>query len=683
MGEQGGGVAVDAEVAAENEVLARAGPFVDSLHHGSSAAEDQRPVTDSRLKPGGTIGDRQVILERRLVGDGVSNRESGTAEPIRQRAVGEEHGILAVHPRKVDQVGHRRSVPRAREPQCRSCSWPTRASARYAPSMPTPIATGTPVFSHPPVSGRLVAAEGPDDVLDLLAEGAEGVIVLVRDAGATFLSPIFPELAGVICTAGTPASHVGIVSREFQVPCVMGMVFDGDVPPNHTEVVLDCTSSPAILALAVEHAATDHHGITDDDDDGDDGDDGDQRPRPMAVGFGRVSRPPVPPELLIRSGPALSAGDRLREADRLVRYHEPITRQLTFERTSYHSQLIPVTPYILVACAETFYRYPDMMRTIDAAMPAEEIVRAGRHPGSRINAVHLWSIANFWLTGRKVITTMDPSLDDPEAAYTVLDFWERGAAAFRGNDGTLQAWDADDVLTPYGPDVIDALLAGVVPVADDTLRGRIKRFNATLRNYLFLLYFDTRIGTGDTGPYLLPDGRVLLVRDFYQLGQSEYWWSDVAADLPYQHLVAALVLDGVDAHVTDFGSTVTDPEDYLDRLVGFGLFTTDGGGADRTLHRVDLSGLDAMADAINAVNARHYRNVVNMTRDERIRCGAYVYFGFLKPFAEVAGVADQMDWSVPVRTEGFLYDVLSAMDGDLLPALDPDARYYEPLVPGP
>ncbi len=549
------------------------------------------------------------------------------------------------------------------------------------PPMSDPVAIGTPVFAHSPVFGRLFAAESPDDVLDLLVEGAEGVIVLVRDAGATFLSPIFPELAGVICTAGTPASHVGIVSREFQVPCAMGVVFKGEVPVNETEVVLDCTTSPAILVLAADHA--DRAAKADSPADGGDGDSQSQ-PATAAAGFGRVSRPPVPPELLIRSGgPVLSAEDRLREADRLIRYHEPITRQLTFERTSYHSQLIPVTPYILVACAETFYRYPDMMRTIDAAMSAEEIVRAGQRPGSRINAVHLWSIANFWLTGRKVITTMDPSLDDPEAAYTVLDFWERAAAAFRGNDGTLQAWDADDVLTPYGPDVVGALLAGVVPVANGELRERIKRFNATLRNYLFLLYFDTRIGTGDTGPYVLPDGRVLLVRDFYQLGQSEYWWSHVAADLPYQHLVAALVLDGVDAHVTDFGSTVTDPEDYLDRLVGFGLFTTDGGGPDRTLRPVDLDGLDAMSDAINGVNAHHYRKVVDMTRDERIRCGAYVYFGFLKPFAEVAGVADQMDWSVPVRTEGFLYDVLSAMDGDLIPALDPDARYYEPLITPP
>jgi len=60
--------------------------------------------------------------------------------------------------------------------------------------------------------------EGPPDVLDLMDAGAEGVIVLVRDAGATFLAPIFHELAGVVCTGGTSRSHIGIVSREFQLP---------------------------------------------------------------------------------------------------------------------------------------------------------------------------------------------------------------------------------------------------------------------------------------------------------------------------------------------------------------------------------------------------------------------------------------------------------------------------------
>ena len=83
----------------------------------------------------------------------------------------------------------------------------------------------------------------PDDVLDLMDNGAEGIIALVRDAGATFLSPIFHELTGIVCTNGTTRSHIGIVSREFQVPCIMACVFSAPEPADGSEVEIDCTGA--------------------------------------------------------------------------------------------------------------------------------------------------------------------------------------------------------------------------------------------------------------------------------------------------------------------------------------------------------------------------------------------------------------------------------------------------------
>jgi signal transduction protein with GAF and PtsI domain len=109
------------------------------------------------------------------------------------------------------------------------------------------LARGTKVFDHPPVTGRWKAMDGPDDVLELMDTGAEGVIALVRDCGATFLAPIFHELAGIVCTNGTPRSHIGIVSREFQVPCVMSAAFAGDEPPNDADVELDCSGEEGVL----------------------------------------------------------------------------------------------------------------------------------------------------------------------------------------------------------------------------------------------------------------------------------------------------------------------------------------------------------------------------------------------------------------------------------------------------
>ena len=190
-------------------------------------------------------------------------------------------------------------------------------------------------------------------------------------------------------------------------------------------------------------------------------------------------------------------------ANRLIAYHAPISRALTQERTSLESALIPVTAYIVVACAESYLRYPEMMERIEAAMPAEEVGRRARRPGCQVDPCYLWSIANFFLLGRKIMAMVDPQGDDP-AAHRLRPrlLGARRRSAYRG-DGTRQAWDTGTSRI-YDTDTVAALLDGAVPIADDGHRAAVKRFNATLVNHLFLLYFDTRAGYGDTGPYDVP-----------------------------------------------------------------------------------------------------------------------------------------------------------------------------------
>lgn len=111
------------------------------------------------------------------------------------------------------------------------------------------IGHGAKVFEAPPVRGTLRILAGPDDVLELMANGAEGVVAFVRDAGATFLAPIYHELAGIVCAGGTVRSHIGIVSREFQVPCLMGCTFEDGEPADGIEIELDCSTGTEIGVL--------------------------------------------------------------------------------------------------------------------------------------------------------------------------------------------------------------------------------------------------------------------------------------------------------------------------------------------------------------------------------------------------------------------------------------------------
>jgi signal transduction protein with GAF and PtsI domain len=101
------------------------------------------------------------------------------------------------------------------------------------------IGRGAKVFDAAPVRGRFLPMEGPDDVLALMDSGAQGVVALVP--------PIYHELTAIICTSGTVRSHIGIVSREFQVPCVMSCTFTGAEPAAGAEVELDCSGDEAVV----------------------------------------------------------------------------------------------------------------------------------------------------------------------------------------------------------------------------------------------------------------------------------------------------------------------------------------------------------------------------------------------------------------------------------------------------
>jgi len=91
---------------------------------------------------------------------------------------------------------------------------------------------------------------------------------------------------------------------------------------------------------------------------------------------------------------------------------------------------------------------------------------------------------------------------------------------------------------------------------------------------------------------------------------------------------------------------------------------------------VPLDELDDIVAAVRVAQADHYRQIAAMSRDDKIRCGAYVYFSFLRPFAVEAGCADDLDWTVPRDLPEIAYTMLSAIEGDNA-GVDEEADYYE------
>ena len=65
-------------------------------------------------------------------------------------------------------------------------------------------------------------------VLKWLTEGVpENTIAVIDDSGGTLTAPILEQFKGVICAGGTVRSHLGILTREYGIPCLMNSKVNG------------------------------------------------------------------------------------------------------------------------------------------------------------------------------------------------------------------------------------------------------------------------------------------------------------------------------------------------------------------------------------------------------------------------------------------------------------------------
>jgi phosphoenolpyruvate-protein kinase (PTS system EI component) len=54
-----------------------------------------------------------------------------------------------------------------------------------------------------------------------------GPIAGIDDSGGTLTAPLIEHFAGVICAGGTVRSHLGILTREYNIPCLMNAKLAG------------------------------------------------------------------------------------------------------------------------------------------------------------------------------------------------------------------------------------------------------------------------------------------------------------------------------------------------------------------------------------------------------------------------------------------------------------------------
>ncbi|WP_343979691.1 PEP-utilizing enzyme [Pseudonocardia aurantiaca] len=112
------------------------------------------------------------------------------------------------------------------------------------------VGAGLNLFTAGEVRGTARWFNDTSDVLSIGDDDLEDTIAFVNKGGMTFLSPILPDLKAIVCTAGSRESHLAILSRESDVPCVLVAQMTGDVADGDS-VVLDLSDAEtARIAVA-------------------------------------------------------------------------------------------------------------------------------------------------------------------------------------------------------------------------------------------------------------------------------------------------------------------------------------------------------------------------------------------------------------------------------------------------
>ncbi len=116
------------------------------------------------------------------------------------------------------------------------------------------VGTGVNLFTTGEVRGVARWFNDTADVLSIDDDDLEDTIAFVSKGGMTFLSPILPDLRAIVCTAGSRESHLAILCRESDVPCVLAAELTGTVTDGDTVVLNLSDAETARVAVAAAGA---------------------------------------------------------------------------------------------------------------------------------------------------------------------------------------------------------------------------------------------------------------------------------------------------------------------------------------------------------------------------------------------------------------------------------------------
>jgi len=352
---------------------------------------------------------------------------------------------------------------------------------------------------------------------------------------------------------------------------------------------------------------------------------------------------------------------QLLETNNFIQQNADETYWLCATRTVQESKIFPVSAYILFGYLNCFYRYPTLLKKMEANMLAEEIGDRARNQGIKIVA---WTLPCFYLLGREMLINwgvIKPTDAVKDVIY-VLDFWKRFQLAWHRNNGNLtnrQAGHRGQIMSEqrlqvFHADAFECRLG-------DPLHTAAQAFMATVAQYGFLVSCECRLTIHNHGPYKISDKREMLVRDFRELSEADYPWLDeIGEEIEFNNLTVAMIVEGCHINLMDdWGSFESEPEMKSEHMVAVGLYAADylsdghipvGMGSKEELTETFLD----LTEKIKSATKRLWEVMSGWTRNQQLDAGALVYYAVVKEMAHIAGTYEMEDWMmIDERAERF------------------------------
>lgn len=544
------------------------------------------------------------------------------------------------------------------------------------------IGTGITVFQDDDlVTGPTLWLGTPDDVLDFVErDDTDEFVIIARGGTTTFLTPaLVAGVRGIVTLQGAPTSHLGIISREYGIPCLMSVAFEaGDVnergeviPPDGTVVTLDISTSPQGRVLLCEGQT-----LT-------------PAPKDETADAAVPATAPSGPPTFVKNGVVggIEGNDimisRMR-TDVVNLTEESLKRDLTAAEvndiqdyygwnvwdilaariTEGESGLIPRQEYEVLGVYVQWRRHPRWHRMITEKVGVDGLREIGRiarrEVATKVNPLHIWAAGLPTAQGRGIAVELgiDGADERTEDLAGAIQFTRRLYHGLWSDNGPMFTAARGYTAAILDDDVLERFIADKRAVEDPEQRSAFQRFNGSTGIASFLLHFDNRCGVADSGPYPLPGGGWALVRD-HVLHDAEYPWADATDDLPYA-ITQVMFFEGADEvakSLVDIGTLFTEPANYLRHLTGYAVYVKQSETTPmselRLLSDAELATLGKQAET---AAGRLYPRIAGMSDREKILAGARVYYtDFVAPVAKAAGVWEDM------LAAGF-YDIEDTVD---------------------